>query len=94
MSGRSVATPAKQACVVTIGYQTLVLPANKGMALVELLQHAVTAEPKFMSLRDTYTVGEQPRVELSLVKPEQLIFPDGSKVPPVPAKPLRLKGPR
>ena len=92
MSSRSVASPAKQMCVVTVGFQSLALPANKGMALVELLQHSVLVEREFMGMRDVYIVGEQPRVELSLVKPDQLQFPAGTSMPAAPARPLRLKG--
>lgn len=89
MSARKVAQAVKQLCVVTIGYQTLIVPASKGMALVELLQHSVTAEPKFSGLRDTYTVGQQPRVELALIKPEQLEAPAPTTVP---RRPLQLEG--
>lgn len=92
MSARSVTTPAKQACVVTVGFQSYVLPANKGMELVALLQHAVTCEREFMGTRDIYTVGDQPRVDLSLVKPDQLVFPQGAATPAATTGPLRLRG--
>ena len=88
---RKAAAPARQMCAVTIGFQTLVLPASKGMALVDLLQHAVLVEREFMKLADVYEVQDQPRVELALIKPEQLRFPAGTETPQTQQAALRLK---
>jgi len=59
-------------CCVTIGYKEYLLPADKGMKLVELLQSAFETEKKYESRGYTYYVGDQPEVELALVKASQL----------------------
>ncbi len=71
-----MATPTKPMCCVAIGYKTLLMPADKGMKLVELLQYAVECERRYAS-HEAYAVGEHPRVELIMVKPGQIQMPEG-----------------
>lgn len=59
-------------CCVTIGYREYILPADKGMKLVELLQSAFETEKKYEGRGYSYYVGDQPEVELALVKASQL----------------------
>lgn len=58
-------------CCVSIGYQDFLLPADKGMKLVELLQSAFQVEKSYAN-RTSYVVGDQPEVELALVRASQI----------------------
>lgn len=59
-------------CCVTIGYEEYLLPADKGMKLVELLQSAFKTERKYGGGGYFYYLGDQPEVVLTLVKASQL----------------------
>jgi len=87
--------PAKptQLCCVSIGHMDLIMPADKGMKLLELMQHAVHGKQDFdrtINFQTTYVLGEQPRVEFSLLKPNQVIPGAGHEIPTTP----RRSGPR
>lgn len=64
--------PAKRACVVTIGYMRLLVPAEDGLKLVSLLQRAVEAKHIFGKTQVYITAGAAPTIELEICKPEQL----------------------
>lgn len=70
-------------CVVSVDFQYLMLPADKGMKLVELLQSAVRVEPEYRDRDYSYQVGEQPSVEYKSVKASQVRMPT-SPAAPVP----------
>lgn len=79
-------------CCVSIGYRDLIMPADKGMKLVELLQHAVECERGY-ERPEVYTVGEQPHVQLTMIKPRQIRAPEGAvEAGPAPAR--RISAPR
>lgn len=59
-------------CCVTIGYHEYLLPADKGMKLVEILQLAFQTEKQYGASGFVYYVGDQPEVGLNLVKASQL----------------------
>lgn len=59
-------------CCVSINHDNYLMPADKGMKLVELMQSAFEAEKSYGDRNYTYEIGEQPSVELSLVKPSQI----------------------
>jgi len=59
-------------CCVSIAYNDYLMPADKGMKLVELLQSAFAARKGYGDHGYTYAFGEQPSVELSLVKASQI----------------------
>lgn len=68
-------TPLKKAvamCCVTIGHLDFLLPADKGMRLVEIMQSAFSAEKRYGERAYAYYLGEQPAVELALVRESQL----------------------
>lgn len=67
-------TPKKPApmCCVSIAHSDYLMPADKGMKLVELLQSAFKARRDYGDGGYTYVIGEQPSVELSLVKASQI----------------------
>lgn len=66
-------------CCVRIGYQDFLLPADKGMKLVELMQHAVSCERSFATRDYNYKVEDAPAVEFCMVKPSQLVMPQGGR---------------
>lgn len=59
-------------CCVSIAHSDYLMPADKGMKLVELLQSAFEARRDYGDRGYTYAIGEQPSVELSLVKASQI----------------------
>lgn len=59
-------------CHVTIGYRGYLLPVDKGMKLVELMQSAFQSDKNYEAVGYNYSIGEQPEVEFCLVKPSQI----------------------
>lgn len=59
-------------CCVTVGYQSFLMPADKGLRVVELLQSAVECRERYDDREQFYDVEEQPRVILAMVKPSQV----------------------
>lgn len=74
-------------CCVTIDHNTFLLPVDKGMKLVELMQHAVSCDCRY-DAGYRYLVRETPSIELAVVKPSQVVMPRGAEPP------LALEGPR
>ena len=89
-------TKPVQMARLSIGYQNLLLPADKAMKVVECLQHAVQAEIEFKGHKDHYQVQEEPlRVEFQLVSNSQISMPHGEPYPTGTTKPaLPLSRPR
>ncbi len=61
-----------QMCCVSVGYSTYLMPADKGMKMVELLQSAFECKKDYADGRYAYVIGSQPEVELALVKKDQV----------------------
>lgn len=61
-------------CCVAIGYQTYLLPSDRGMKLVELLQSAVECERTY-DIGFAYVPGDQPEVTYAVVKASQIKAP-------------------
>ncbi|UCU92657.1 hypothetical protein [Hydrogenophaga taeniospiralis] len=90
---RAPTKPVQMACL-SIGYQRLLLPADKAMKVVEALQHAVQAEIEFKGHRDHYKVQDEPlHVQFSLVSQSQISMPHGEPVKKTAAKPALLPSP-
>lgn len=70
-------TKPVQLCCVQIGYSSYLMPADKGMKVVELLQSAVDCKKDYAERGYVYTVGTQPEVELALVRSDQVRAPAG-----------------
>lgn len=91
-------TPAlpKRACVVTIGYMRLLMPADDGMKVIGLLQNAVEAGQRFGETQLLFFPKEAPTVELEMVRPGQLVaakpadMDDGTTLKP--RRPLAIAG--
>lgn len=67
-----------QMCCVAIGYQHFLMPFDKGMRLVELMQHAVSCQQDWHEHQNRYVIGEQPTVEFVAVKPNQVVAPSSA----------------
>lgn len=80
-------TKAVSLCIVTVQHIQLLMPSDKGLKLVELLQHAQHAQWDYSDRSDgrTYVVGEQVEAEYRAVKQSQLKLPE-SETPPKPAR--------
>ncbi len=76
---RAQAIP-KRACVVTIGYMRLLMPAEAGMKIIGLLQQAEEAGQTFGESECFFYPKGQPTLELEMLRPNQL------KVAPPTAK--------
>ena len=89
-------TKPVQMARLTIGYQNILLPADKAMKVAEALQHAVKVERSWGDRAEVFTVEEEPlSVEFSLVHPSQIRMPSGEPFPAATTKPaLPLSRPR
>lgn len=60
---------------VEIRYITLLLPLTKATQLMTLLQSAVLCDEDYSSGQGkTYTIGDQPEVQMTTVRPSQMRF--------------------
>lgn len=78
---RPPAKPAKTVpmCCVSIDFNSYLLPASVGMKLVEILQQAYKCHENFGERDYQYTPEvNQPRVELKLVRANQVLPPRDS----------------
>lgn len=87
---RASPKPTPMACL-TIGYRDYLMPSDKAMKVAELMQHAIECDSNFDGTSYVYTAGEQPNVEFSLVRPNQIRMPRGEAVPVPPAKTRLIK---
>lgn len=77
----TVKSPVKMA-VVSINHDCYLLPADKAMKLLDLMQDAVRVDKDYDSHDGyslTYFVRDEPKVELYMVKPSQLRRQDQSQ---------------
>ncbi len=77
---RASTKPTPMACL-TIGYQDYLMPSDKAMKVAELMQHAVECRSNFEGTGYVYTAKDQPNVEFSLVRPNQVRMPQGEPMP-------------
>jgi len=72
--------PAKPVpmCCVSIGFgQDLILPTDKGLKLVEILQSSFECAKEYASRGYVYRLKDgAPQVEFSLVQPKQILTAD------------------
>jgi len=62
-------------CCVTIGFNSYLLPADKGMKVFELMQHAVECEKGYGATNYTFAPGGPPNVECKVVRADQVRVP-------------------
>lgn len=85
------AQPKQMACV-SIGYYEYLVPLEAATKIIALMANSVGLEKDFdrASGAYCYTVkAEQPRIEMTIVRPDDLRFPNGQPAQPRPA-PRRL----
>lgn len=70
--------PAKPVpmCCVSINYTEYLMPADVGMKLVALLNHAIECRPDYTAEGHRYLVMDAPEVRYTSVRPNQIVFPD------------------
>ena len=69
--------PPQMACV-SIGYRNILMPADKAMKVVELLQYAVAVDRSYRDSDDLYVVSEEPlHVSLEFVPTGKIRMPAG-----------------
>ena len=68
-------------CRVTIGYQDFLMPADKGMRVLEAMQNAIGCERNYDGHDESFLATDQPRVEFALVRADQVRMPDGYAEP-------------
>lgn len=80
-------TKSQPMCIITIGFQNLLLPISDGMKVVQLLSQAIDCEQQYEGGGEfTYVVHEQVDVGLKTVQPRQIREIDRTS----PARPLLL----
>jgi hypothetical protein len=69
MATRSVKS-GTQMCVVSLDFTEYLLPLSKGLALVDLMQHAVKCDARYGNVglsKTVWTEADPPRLELEAV---------------------------
>lgn len=74
---RKASKPFPTLACVRIGFEHYVMPADKALKVVELMQSAFTCQPEFMrsGQRYTTTAKEQPELQLEILQAGQLKHP-------------------
>ncbi|QKS24767.1 hypothetical protein [Vreelandella titanicae] len=80
----------QQMCLLRVGFQHLILPASKGMKVMQELQAAVEAEWDYIGESDRYRVKGRPDLQLTLIDAHQVVMPEGSATPPRKRRPRQL----
>lgn len=99
------ASPDKALGVLTVSYIHLLLPMDKALKVLALLQGAVECEPTFKNRVNEFELRDGSlRMHLELVQPSQVLMPDGAQMAPgtapgrrapkVGSAPLRIEGKR
>jgi hypothetical protein len=80
-------------CVVNIGYHCeLLMPADKGMKLVTLLQESMLVRLDYQAAsRNVYVASDAPEVTYSSVKANQVVMPNATPTPQRRKGPLLLE---
>lgn len=70
--------PQQMACV-TIGYIDFLLPADKAMKVLPLLQEAVRCQEAYEERSEVFRVDPDPmRLEIKLIRADQVRMPQGA----------------
>lgn len=62
-------------CCISINYSSYLMPADVGMKLVALMNHAVECSQDYNDAGRRYKVKDAPEVQYASVRPDQVIFP-------------------
>jgi len=71
---KPVAKPGQQLCCLTIGFSSYLMTPEKGMKVIQLMQESIECERDLVrqSPEWQYQLRDRPRLELTIVKPEQV----------------------
>ncbi len=73
------AKPAVQMACVSIDYQDFLLPADKAMKVLALMQEAAKCDHRYRERTEVFEVGEEPlRLALKLINADQIRMPIGT----------------
>ncbi|HBO6755388.1 TPA: hypothetical protein ACHQ85_005813 [Pseudomonas aeruginosa] len=76
---------AQQLCIVTLDYQRFLLPQADALKLIDIMSRAAEVQADYASGAGfKYTVGEAPEVELTVVRPSQLVMPQAEPAQAAP----------
>lgn len=93
MATRPPAKAAPALCCVVIGFERLLLPADAGIKLIQLLRGARACKQSYGESDYVYELGDELEVEYSAVKAGQVRAPKAD-IPPAPLaighEPLKL----
>lgn len=83
-----------QMCCVTLNYTDYIMPADKGMKVVALMQSAVPCKEDFEGHQLVYRADEDPKaVEFKLIHQSQLRGPKAAAAPrQIGHEPLKIGG--
>lgn len=83
-----------QMCCLTLNYTNYILPADKGMKVVALMQSAVPCNEDYEDRQFIYRATEEPTaVEFKLIQPSQLRGPKVSAaILQIGHEPLKIGG--
>lgn len=86
--------PAGPLCCLEIGYRHVLLPADKGMKVLALLQGAIECDERYRDQGVVYVVGEPLRIRFTSVEANQVAQQEPEKKPAVlqiAREPLKLE---
>lgn len=67
-----MATNTKDLCCIQIGYRSLLLPADKGLKAMALLQGALEVNEHYKDGEHTYEIDEPIQLRLEMVRASQV----------------------
>jgi len=80
------ASQAKQYCIVTLGYQRLLLPKAQALKLMDLASTAMTVDYDYSGDGIRYRVEAPLEVEVTTVRPGQVVMPAAEMNPTRPKR--------
>lgn len=80
------AAHAKQYCIVTLGFQRLLLPKAQALKLMDLASTAMTVDLDYSGNGIRYRVENPLEVEVTTVRPGQLVMPTAELKPARPKR--------
>lgn len=72
----SRATPPKTICAIEIGYSTFVMPLDKALKVMALMEDSVSCEKHYAEREFRFRLREKPEVTVQTIKPSQCDMPE------------------
>lgn len=74
-------TRPQQLCCISIGFNDYLMPMDKAMKVMDLMQHAFECNKHYAERGYEYHVEQQPQCGIDMVKPSQVKTPNGEVIP-------------